>query len=87
MIVEDSDRSNNSLQINVLQTLNGFIVIEIFDVKIVINLMEYTSRHDGTIFFHPIFMIGSYMGETQKKYLIDIPETKKWGIPVSYSAG
>ena len=48
--------------------------------------MVYTSRHDGTTFFLAIFMIGPY-GRNLKKYLTDIPETEKWSIPVSYSAG
>ena len=50
--MNDSDKSNSIVQINISHVLFSVRIIEIFEIKIVnaINPRVYTSRHYGKLF-------------------------------------
>ena len=55
-------------------TIKPYQVCKKFYNKIVLDRSELSKL---------TYLSWSIYGRNTKKYLIDIPETKKWGIPVS----
>ena len=53
VILDDSNRPNSFVQINVLHAVYSVIFVQIFDAKIVYAIYPrvYTSRHCGTLLF------------------------------------